>query len=195
MENPNNIIILLNGYSQSGKDYIGDILQRRYGFKRFAFADALKKIVSEKYKCPIETLHCQYGKQQICELDEKKRTLRQILIDEAQEIRELNDSYFAEKTCDDIIEYLQENKDNKNNSRIVITDWRFNIELETIQKIIPSIKIYKVKILRIDFNKSPVNDKSEYEITSTNFDYFLQNDLTNNIYNNIQSMFEIMNDY
>lgn len=192
MNIPNNLIILLNGYSQSGKDYIGDILQRRYGFKRFAFADALKVFVCEKYKCPIETLHCQYGKQQICETDDKKRTYRQLLIDEAKELRSVNDAHFAEKTCNDILEHLQKNT---GENRIVITDWRFLIELETIQKQLPDMKTFKIHIKRIDFHKSPVNDKSEYELVKVKCDYNLQNDLTHLIYKDIEYMFKIIPRY
>ena len=47
-------IILLRGYSKSGKDYIGNILCNKYNYKRFSFADSLKEFVSEKYKCSID---------------------------------------------------------------------------------------------------------------------------------------------
>lgn len=38
------MIIGLSGYAQSGKDSIGAILVKNYGFTRYAFADALKEM-------------------------------------------------------------------------------------------------------------------------------------------------------
>lgn len=38
------MIIALSGYGQVGKDTVGEILVRRYGFKRVAFADSLKAL-------------------------------------------------------------------------------------------------------------------------------------------------------
>lgn len=38
------MLIALSGYGQVGKDTVGEILVRRYGFKRVAFADSLKAL-------------------------------------------------------------------------------------------------------------------------------------------------------
>jgi hypothetical protein len=39
------MLVGLSGYAQSGKDSVGAILVKEYGFTRYAFADALKEIV------------------------------------------------------------------------------------------------------------------------------------------------------
>ena len=46
-------IILLRGFSNSGKDFIGEILCNQYNYTRYAFADSLKNMVSKKFNCPI----------------------------------------------------------------------------------------------------------------------------------------------
>ena len=73
-------IILLRGFSHSGKDFVGETLCTKYGYKRFAFADSLKKMVAQEFRCPIEQLHSQSGKLQVCNSDSTARTFRQILI-------------------------------------------------------------------------------------------------------------------
>jgi hypothetical protein len=40
------IIILLRGFSNSGKDFVGNIISLKYGYKQFSFADSLKQIVA-----------------------------------------------------------------------------------------------------------------------------------------------------
>lgn len=81
------IIILIRGFSNSGKDFVGDILCKQYGYKQFSFANSLKKIVAEKYNIPLELLYTQEGKLMICHNDINKRTHRQLLIDEALKLK------------------------------------------------------------------------------------------------------------
>ena len=95
-------IILLRGFSHSGKDFIGQILCNDYGYKRFAFADSLKKMVQLEFKCSSEQLHTQEGKLQICENDLLKRAYRQILIDEALRLRNIDAGVFAKHCCTEI---------------------------------------------------------------------------------------------
>ena len=59
------IIILLRGFSHSGKDFVGNILSTQYGYKQFSFADSLKKIVAEKYNIELNLLYSQEGKKMI----------------------------------------------------------------------------------------------------------------------------------
>ena len=41
------VVLLLSGWSTSGKDTVAALLQTYYGFQRYAFADILKEIVAE----------------------------------------------------------------------------------------------------------------------------------------------------
>lgn len=46
------MLILLSGWKNSGKDTTADLLVKRYGFIKLAFASALKDLVSEQYGIP-----------------------------------------------------------------------------------------------------------------------------------------------
>jgi hypothetical protein len=178
------IILLLHGYSHSGKDYIGNILYERYGFKRFAFADSLKKIVSQSqdFICPLELLHTQQGKLEICKSDPGKRTYRQILLDEAIRLKSDNPDIFAEFCCQEI--------KNSGLDKIVITDWRFPNERETLIKIFPNAFIHTIRIIRLDQKKSPVNDESEYLLKDWKDDHIIINYMSDIIYSAVHNIIE-----
>jgi hypothetical protein len=177
-------IILLRGFSHSGKDYIGHILSNNYGYKRVAFADSLKKLVQEKFNCSLEQLHTQEGKVQICENDSFKRTYRQILIDEALRLRNIDDSIFAKHCCSEIYE--------KKLTKIVITDWRYPNEIEIIEQSFPGYKITPVHIICEGQNKSPVNDISEYHLMNRSNDYILINKKDDSIYKEIERLIKFI---
>jgi hypothetical protein len=173
-------IILLRGFSNSGKDYVGKILSDKYEYKRFAFADSLKNIVAKQYNCNTEQLHSQAGKLDICLSDSAKRTYRQILIDEALRLRNLDCDIFAKLCCEDIKK--------SSNTKIVITDWRYLNELDVISKYFPDYKIQTVHIKRIGQNESPVSDISEYQLQNRINDYTIYNSLNDTIYNEIEKL-------
>jgi deoxyadenosine/deoxycytidine kinase len=50
-------VILLSGYPGSGKDTVGEALSQKYGYKRIAFADALKRICAEKFNVDLTLFH------------------------------------------------------------------------------------------------------------------------------------------
>jgi hypothetical protein len=170
-------ILLLRGFSQSGKDFIGNIICEQYGYRRFAFADSLKKIVSRTYSIPMSQLYSQDGKMEICLNDPLKRTIRQLLIDTALEIRKEQNNYFAMDCCQDIQQQQIRN--------IVITDWRFTIELETLQQFFPDASILPIHIRRMNQTESPVYDSSEYELQHRQ-DYIIDNDMNDSIYEEIK---------
>jgi hypothetical protein len=170
-------IILIRGYSQSGKDFVGKILCKKYGYQRFAFADSLKRLVSNKYHVPIEQLHSQQGKLQSCEEDPQKRTYRQILIDEALLVRSNDDDYFAKECCEDIRQC--------DAKRIVITDWRYPNELNVIKEFFPDYKINTLHVIRTSQTASPVEDHSEYQLINIIADRCIINTMDERIYQEI----------
>jgi hypothetical protein len=173
-------IILLRGFSHSGKDFIGQILCNKYRYTRFAFADSLKKIVAKEYNCPLEQLHSQEGKIQICESDTLKRTYRQILIDEALRLRNLDIDTFVNHCCNEIASL--------NPDKIVITDWRYQNEINTIENKFPSYKITPVHIQRVNQLKSPVDDISEYQLNTRQNDHIIINKMNDTIYEEIEKI-------
>ena len=178
-------ILLIRGFSQSGKDFVGKILCEKYGYQRFAFADSLKQLVCNKYQVSMEQLHSQRGKLDICQHDEKQRTYRQILIDEALLAREEDDSCFARSCCEDIKHH--------NATHIVITDWRYPKELDMLYEYFSTIPITPIHLIRTSQESSPVEDRSEYQLMDRIQDLTLYNPMDDRIHHEIdQMMFSIM---
>ena len=179
-------IILLRGFSHSGKDFVGQILCNEFDYKRFAFADSLKKMVAKEFNCPLEQLHSQEGKLQICETDSLKRTYRQILIDEALRLRNLDAGVFAKHCCNEIIGPNPE----ATPDRIVITDWRYPNEIKILQEFFPTYTITPVHIIREGQAESPVNDISEHQLDNRTDDFKLINKMNNSIYQEVYRLIE-----
>jgi hypothetical protein len=173
-------IILIRGYSQSGKDFVGKILCKQYGYQRFAFADSLKLLVSNKYHVRMEQLHSQQGKMQICEEDEQNRTYRQLLIDEARLARNNDDNCFAKDCCKEIQKY--------DAKLVVITDWRYPNELAVIKEYFPDYNITTVHLIRISHMVSPVQDQSEYQLENMKVDRYIVNTMDERIYQEIDNL-------
>lgn len=178
-------VILLRGFSHSGKDFIGNLLCNKYEYTRFAFADSLKNIVAKNFNCSVETLHSQEGKLQICESDTLKRTYRQILIDEALRLRNINANVFVEHCCQEIKK--------SSATKIVITDWRYTNEISIIQETFPDFKVYPVHVVRTNQTTSPVDDISEHHLDKRTNDYILHNTMDHTINNNIHKLASFIN--
>ena len=169
-------IILLRGFSNSGKDFIGEILCNQYNYTRYAFADSLKNIVAKQLNCSIDILHSQDGKSQVCHTDPLRRTYRQILIDEALRLRNIDSDFFAKQCCKDI-----------KHDKVVITDWRYPNEFQTIKNAFPNYKIIPVYIQRFNQIKSPVNNISEYQLVRQN-DFTIINNMDITIYTEVEKL-------
>jgi hypothetical protein len=174
-------IIVLRGFSNSGKDYVGRILCDKYNYRRFAFADSLKKIVAKDFNCDIRQLHTQEGKLQICQTDSNKRTYRQILIDEGERLRLLDIGIFVKYCCQEIRELgvIQ---------NIVITDWRMPDELKILIDTIPEYTIIPIHIVRQGQLESPVLDISEYHLLNRLNDYTIINYMDESIYKEVETL-------
>lgn len=175
-------IIMLRGFSHSGKDFIGKILCEKYGYNRYAFADSLKKLVANEFNYPLEKLHTQEGKLEICKTDILKRTYRQILIDEALRMRYIDAGVFAKYCCQDILDLISIP------DKIVITDWRYPNEIEIVSKMFSTHRVIPVLIKRIGQDKSPIQDKSEYQLIERIDDFSIQNNLDDSIYKEVDNL-------
>ena len=174
-------ILLIRGFSQSGKDFVGNILCKQYGYQRFAFADSLKQLVSDKYHVSMQQLHSQSGKLDICPHDQTQRTYRQILIDEAFLARTKDDSCFARACCEDIKRH--------NATHVVITDWRYSKELDMLHEYFTTTPITPIHLIRPSQESSPVEDRSEYQLMDRIDDLTLYNYMDDCIY---QEIYKIM---
>jgi hypothetical protein len=173
------IIILLRGFSNSGKDFVGNILVSKYEYKQYSFAGSLKQIVSNIYKIQLDLLYSQEGKLMICNNDIHKRTHRQLLIDEALRLKDTDYNIFAKHCCNSI--------SIDNYKKIVITDWRFENEFDVLKKYFPDAKIIPVHIVRKYQNKSPIDNISEYHLIDRKNDYTIVNNMDDTIYQYIDN--------
>jgi hypothetical protein len=161
------LIVFIRGFAGAGKDTLGACFTEHHGFTRFAFADALKETVAEKYSVNISVLHSQEGKRQICAANGK--TWREILISEAAAEREKDPNVFAEMTALAIIA--------TGAKRVVLTDWRYPNEYSVIRRMFQNAVITTVHMIRQDQGGvSPVIDISEYYLKDHRPDWVVHND-------------------
>ncbi len=165
------IILLLSGWSGSGKDAIATLLQAQFGFQRLAFADPLKMIVAREYTLPLSMLHSQEGKATRLSNGE---TVREVLIRRGQQIRaEVNDpGYFANCIANLII------NDDTAPTGYVISDWRLSVEYETLRMKLEQYPytFIKVRVSRTGQHESPVQDSlTEHQLDSYIFDIHIEN--------------------
>ena len=108
-------------------------------------------------------------------------TYRQLLINEALKLKEDDPDIFA-KHCSNNIRNAARIS---NVHRIVITDWRFNNELDVLKQYFPDAKIIPVHVIRKNQTKSPIDDISEYHLMDRKDDITIINNMDNSIYDNI----------
>jgi len=164
-------IVLLSGWSQSGKDSVAKILVESYDFQRFAFADTIKETVAADYKIPLEWCHDQKKKAEM--LPNGLRTLREEIIRVAEDARLHDPGCWAKKVA---IQLQKEMK--KGQTKFVISDWRNVDELLTLQRCIPGLHILPVRVVRPSQLISPVPDRTEYSLLGFPFWKKLVNEST-----------------
>lgn len=174
------MILLLSGWSTSGKDAIANLLCKKYVFRRLAFADPLKEMVAEEYNIPLAYLHDEERKRNVCvSVGSEQKTLREVLIQRGQEIRQEhgNPGFFADIVGNQI---LKEKETAGKHSFIidyVISDWRLPIELETLKEILPASEILTARVQRRELTESPVKDsQTEHQLDSQPFEVIFEND-------------------
>jgi hypothetical protein len=174
------VVLLLNGWSTSGKDTVAALLQQYYGFQRYAFADALKELVADEFVFPVEWAHSETGKLKKPLLG-GGRTVRELLITRGQEIRE-------QRKDPGLFARIVAEKIQQTSAPVVITDWRLPIELETLETEIQRT-LLKIRIQRNGLSKSPVQDTlTESQLDSYPFDFMLENPGTSltDLFQNVQ---------
>lgn len=169
-------IVLVNGFSASGKDTFSDFLVKAgNNFIKYAFADELKLDISEKYKIDYKLTLTQEGKNTY--INNLNCNVRDLLISEAKKVTKQNPDFYVMKLAEKIkfTNTIQDYRGEISKS-IVISDWRFPNEYEYIAN---EFKNYKIITVRINRNQvSPVNSKSENYLNDFKFDYTIDNKST-----------------
>lgn len=171
MKNNKCYIILIAGKAGSGKDTISDYLVEKYNFVKFAFADALKKHVSKKYKINKKLMYTQKGKKTV--VNEDGLTVRDVLITEAMNVRGTDPDFWV----DIVIENIENTIKNKDNVKIVISDFRFPNEYYKLY--LKYSNIYTVEIIRPDISCiNSINNIPETSLNTFQFDHIINNNST-----------------
>ena len=111
-------IIVLSAPGNSGKDYIAQLLFSDY--KRFAFADLLKKEVSTKYNLDISYFDRSLKDKPINKFG---KSPRQLLIEHAAIMRRIDEFHYIFPIFDFA----------KTNDKIIVTDCRLKNEIDTLR--------------------------------------------------------------
>jgi dephospho-CoA kinase len=148
---------MLSGKICSGKDFVADILVKKFNFKRYAFADILKREVSEELNLDMWYFTSQEGKAKVSVYG---KTYRQLLIDHAEYKKLFDKNYYSKL----LLKSIDTNQD-----RIVISDFRYPYEYEYLKD---NLWEYHVKTVNVQRNSS-VNSNIESETALNEFEYNL----------------------
>jgi hypothetical protein len=170
-------IYLVAGFSQSGKDTFADYLKGVTDNSiKLKFAGALKEHVCKKYRLDLSKMEDnEYKKSSVIIYEQGlpvQRTVRQLLIQEGAKYRKIDKNYWIKK----IIKKIKET----DSETIFVSDFRFVNEYHYLAKQLSGPK-YKVQTIQIQrFDKSQVNDESEYNLINNKFEFdaVLQNKTT-----------------
>jgi len=159
------IIMLCSPTPQCGKDTIGGILVSKYGYKRYAFADAVKEICFEQFLWD----------------GSKNKRGRELLVGIGETVRSYNKFFWINKLA---LRIFKDFRDNALDTNIVITDLRMAEEVMLINRLEDfDLKFEKVVV-------GVRNEKAEDEYgylleDSSQKDYF-KIELNYSIINNFQ---------
>lgn len=156
------IVVGISGKAHSGKDTMTDILIKKYGFIKMAFADHLKELVQEHYGFKKEELWTDY----------KTEEVRRILQGTGELIKSLEGDNFWIHEIQKKMVYGSMIPGWTN--RVVISDVRFLNEKHFIEGCSGiTIRIDRPDGEEIEFNPDHVSEKELQE-----FNYIVKNDRT-----------------
>ena len=153
-------IILLSGWARSGKDVVASILVNKFGFRRLAFADALKEEVAAETGLPLTLFH---SDQKDTVIPSLSKTPRQLLLEHALASRERDPDIYSRKVAAVA----------RSHDKIVISDWRYQREYSFLRSAIPgTILCYRVTRKGV----IPSLDPSEHDLDTQSMDAHITND-------------------
>lgn len=188
-------IVMLRGWSCSGKDTAATLLQELdSGYVRFAFANALKEMVAERYASDgydaLAALYTQEGKAALCPI--AGVSWRTLLLRVGAEERSKNPDVFAELTANRIstlpsrspplleaeekVKGIPEGYPFRSHPQtVIITDWRYPNEYDVIRRRFPEADLRTVWVRRLDQETSPVQHYNESLLDSREDEHVLIN--------------------
>jgi len=158
---------MLSGWAGSGKDTAAALLIDEMRFIRKAFADALKRDVSNRTGIAIEDLHSSAKDEPLAvrvSAYPMARTPRDVLLEHARIERAKDLDVYAKQVAASI----------GRGERFVISDWRYRRELEALTTAHPTARFITVRLTRASM--IPSADPSEHDLDDFDFDFRIAND-------------------
>jgi dephospho-CoA kinase len=171
-------IVILCGWRGSGKDTVAEYLVKNNNYMRLAFADELKQELSNKYSIPLFYFNDRTLKEK--KLPGIEKSPRELCIEYGENIKKIIPEYWVNKVIQKINKKMKEDQ----NSKFVISDCRFPIELLTLKGNYDCVSYW------IDrFEKPPSQDLTELSIEKKFCDYVIKNNKTKEeLYKEIEKM-------
>ena len=164
MEKP--LVIMLSGWSGSGKDAAALLLVEEMRFVRLAFADMLKRAVSQESDVPLYYFHDQLLKD--TPLPGTNQTPRDLLLAHAIKARATDPDIYSRILVTNIY------SPNARSDRFVISDWRYKREYEFIERELRNV----ATLLRVRIQRPgvvPSDDHTEHDLDNDTFDIVINN--------------------
>lgn len=159
-------IWMFSGYAGSGKSCAASLLCSFLDpSKTFitAFADAVKDDVATLYKLPRSMFDTQEGKATIVNTPDGDKTGRELLIDYSLAMKE---AYGEAVWAKEVVRRIQAEAERRHIEHVVIHDWRYVTEIETMYDEFDSDKfeLHTIRIQRSCISSMPI--PSEHNIDS-----------------------------
>lgn len=150
------VLLVLTGRRRVGKDTLANFLVDRYGFTKLSFAEPLKEVVETLYDIRVN------DDNKDTDMEKFKKTYRELLIETADKLKEINETIFLEK-------FKNKNQRIIDNYNIVISDLRFQYEYDYVKSLNATIiKITNPNTGLVNIEEEDLIDKFNYEYSITN---------------------------
>lgn len=161
------VVILICGRIASGKDTIADYLVSRYNFKKYAFADELKKRASLMYNIPLDHFYSRKFKEIV--YPPAGISPRNACIELGTMQRKQDNDYWANSVVFQISKAVPD--------RVVISDCRYPNEYDVIKKNFMNSRVICYWVSRNTLSSIVHSDSSENSIHfySSFIDEFIDN--------------------
>jgi dephospho-CoA kinase len=159
------------GYAGSGKTAAANILHSHLDTRTtyiIAFADAVKDDVAALYNLPRPMFDTQEGKASIVKTPDGERTARELLIDYSLAMKEAHGyNVWAKEVAQNIHNKLE----NCVIDNVIIHDWRFIAEIETMIREFPQPEfiLHTIRVVRPSIQTMQIPSEHEIDTYTTEF--------------------------
>lgn len=169
-------IVLLSGWSRSGKDTVASLMIDELGFYRVAFADTLKQMCARRFDMSLDDFGIRKDRPlaEQCKQYPDAKTPRDILLAYAADLRMIDDKIFANTVAIQIKRLYEDGV-----RRFVVSDWRWPMEADVLRSMFPAGNFIRVRIERPDLLQTETSElfnSADRCLDTADMDVCIQND-------------------